>query len=317
MKKVVLAQTADASVLDMLKGEADVLQVKEGDIEGLKAALSEAVAVIVGTWIKFDPELMDAAPQLKVISRTGAGVDSVDVDAASERGILVLNTPAANAVSVAEHAVALMMALSKQLFFLDSSVRAGNFKARRLYLPVDMDGKTLGLIGCGAIGRMAAQKCRSAFGMRVVGYDPFLTSSPEGIKLLPSKYDVFKEADFVSLHLPYTSDTKDTVDSSGLAAMKDSAFLINTSRGGIINEPDLVEALNNDTIAGAALDVFEKEPLPQGSPLISAKNIILTPHTAALTRECVVRVAQCATQGVIDYINGKTPEFVFNKKVLE
>jgi len=229
----------------------------------------------------------------------------------------VLNTPTANSVSVAEHAVTLLLAMSKQLAFLDASIRQGNFKARRLYLPVDVEGKTLGLIGCGNIGRMVAKKCRDAFDMRTIGYDPYLKTAPEGMELYPTIKEILEQSDYVSLHLPYTPETKNTIDKDELARMKPSAFLINTSRGGIVNEEALAEALNALTIAGAALDVFEQEPPSADSPLLSCKNLLMTPHSAALTKECVLRVAICAAQGIVDYFNGKRPEFVFNKEVLE
>jgi D-3-phosphoglycerate dehydrogenase / 2-oxoglutarate reductase len=316
LSKVVIAQNADDRVVRMLQAVAEVAQSREGDLDDLKQKLPGADAALVGTWMKFNAELMDLSPALKVVARTGAGVDNVDVEAATRRGIMVLNTPTANSVSVAEHTVAFLLALSKQLAFLDASIRQGNFKARRLYLPVDIGGKTLGLIGCGNIGRMVAKMCRDAFNMRAVGYDPFLQSAPEGIELLATAREVLEQADYVSLHLPYSPETRNTIDRNELAMMKPSAFLINTSRGGIVNEAALAEALNSGVIAGAALDVFQSEPPEPGSPLLSCKNLLLTPHSAALTKECVVRVAICAAQGIVDHLSGRRPEFVYNKAVL-
>jgi D-3-phosphoglycerate dehydrogenase / 2-oxoglutarate reductase len=317
LSKVVVAQKADDQVLRMLQTVAEIAQVQEGHLDDLQAKLPGAHAVLAGTWMKFDAALMDLSPGLKVIARTGAGVDNVDVPAATKRGILVLNTPTANSVSVAEHAVALLLALSKHLAFLDARIRQGHFKARRLYLPVDVEGKTLGLIGCGNIGRMVAEKCRAAFHMRTLGLDPFLKAAPEGMALLSSVAEVLQQADYVSLHLPYSADTRNLIDRRELALMKPSAFLINTSRGGIVNEMALAEALHAGVIAGAALDVFEQEPPAADSPLLTCKNLLLTPHSAALTRECVVRVALCAAQGIVDYLRGRRPQFVFNKELLD
>jgi D-3-phosphoglycerate dehydrogenase / 2-oxoglutarate reductase len=317
LSKVVVAQKADEQVLRMLQKVAEVVQVQEGSLDDLKAKLQGADAALVGTWMKFNAELMDICPSLKVISRTGAGVDNVDVAAATQRRILVLNTPTANSVSVAEQVVMFLLALSKQLAFLDASIRQGNFKARRLNLPVDVEGKTLGLIGCGNIGRLVAEKCRDAFRMRTIGYDPFLKAAPRGIELFPAIPEILKQADYVSLHVPYSPETKNLIDRKELAAMKPSAFLLNTSRGGIVNEAALAEALNVGTIAGAGLDVFEHEPPEAGSPLLSCKNLLMTPHSAALTKECVVRVALCAAQGIVDYLGGRRPEFVYNKAVLD
>jgi D-3-phosphoglycerate dehydrogenase len=317
LSKVVVAQKADQRVLHMLQSVAQVAQVQEGNLDDLKEQLRGADAALVGTWMKFDAELMDLSPSLKVIARTGAGVDNVDVDAATGRGILVLNTPTANSVSVAEHAVALLLAVSKRLAFLDASVRQGNFKARRLYLPMDVEGKTLGLIGCGNIGRMVAQKCRDAFHMHAIGFDPFLKTAPRGIDLCATLRAILSRADFVSLHLPYSPETKNLISRKEISLMKPSAFLINTSRGGIIDEAALADALNADAIAGAALDVFEEEPLKPDHPLLFCKNLLLTPHAAALTRECVLRVAICAAQGIMDRLGGRRPEFVYNKEVLD
>jgi D-3-phosphoglycerate dehydrogenase / 2-oxoglutarate reductase len=316
LNKVLVAQKASDRVLEMLQKAGEVTQVQEGNLNELKEKLPATKAVLAGTWMKFNAELMDISPALKVISRTGAGVDNVDVDAATRRGILVLNTPTANTVSVAEHAVALLLTMSKQLAFLDASVRQGNFKARRLYLPVDVEGKTLGLIGCGNIGRMVAQKCRDAFHMRILGFDPFLKAAPEGMALAGTIKEVLEQSDYVSLHLPYSAETRNLIDRKELSMMKPSAFLINTSRGGIVNEAALAEALNAGAIGGAALDVFEKEPPEPGSPLFSCKNLLMTPHSAALTRECVERVAICAAQGIVDYLSGRRPESVVNKAVL-
>jgi D-3-phosphoglycerate dehydrogenase / 2-oxoglutarate reductase len=317
VSKVVVAQKANEQVRQMLQKVAEVAPVEEGNLDDLKEKLQGAKAALVGTWMNFNAELMDISPALKVISRTGAGVDNVDVTAATRRGILVLNTPTANSVSVAEHAVTLLLALSKQLAFLDASIRQGNFRARRLYLPVDVDGKTLGLLGCGNIGRMVAQKCRDAFHMRTIGYDPFLKAAPERLELFATMREILEQADYVSLHLPYSPETKNLLGRKELSMMKPSAFLINTSRGGIVNEAALAEALNAATIAGAALDVFEQEPPEPGGPLLACKNLLMTPHSAALTRECVVRVAICAAQGIVDYLSGRRPEFVVNKAVLD
>jgi D-3-phosphoglycerate dehydrogenase / 2-oxoglutarate reductase len=316
LSKVVIAQNADDRVVRMLQKVAEVAQAREGDLDDLKRKLQGGDAALVGTWMKFNAELMDISPALRVIARTGAGVDNVDVQAATQRGIMVLNTPTANSMSVAEHAVTFLLALSKQLSFLDASIRQGNFKARRLYMPVDVDGKTLGLIGCGNIGRMAAKTCRNAFHMRTIAYDPFLKTAPEGVELFATVREILEQADYVSLHIPYSPETKNMIDRKELSMMKPSAFLINTSRGGIVNETALAEALNAGAIAGAALDVFEHEPPEAGSPLLSCKNLLMTPHSAALTKECVVRVAVCAAQGIVDYLSGRRPEYVYNKAVL-
>ena len=311
--KVLIAQKTHPDVLAVLEPHARPVTIKEGDEDDLRAKIVDCQAILLGTWLKFTGELMDIAGELKVISRTGVGIDNVDVEAATKRGIYVLNTPGANALTVAEHALSLMISLAKHIVFLDQQVRSDNFKARRLYLPVDMDGKTLGLIGFGAIGHMLAEKCRLAFNMEVLAYDPFVTNLPDWVKTAGRPEEIFEKSDFVSLHIPLTEATKNIVNRKTLSLMKPTAFLINTSRGGIVDEDALFEFLNDKKIAGAGLDVFEKEPPTPGDKLLTLPNIILTPHTGALTRECVQRVAKCAAQGIADYFQGKTPAYIFNK----
>lgn len=313
MEKVVLAQKTDESVAAYLSGHCELVFCKEGDSEDLRRVLSDAVAVVLGTWVKFTKEFIDAAPKLKVISRTGAGVDNVDFDYARQNGILVLNTPRANRISVAEHTIAMICALSKHFNFLDKKVREGEFGTRRLYLPTDIDGKTLGMVGCGAIAAEVAKKCTLAFNMKVIGYDPHITAAPENIGLCSTLEEIFRQSDYVSLHLPLTPKTDGLVGEDLLNLMKPTAFIINTARGGIIDENALYTALKSRRIAGAGLDVFADEPLPKGSKLAELDNLLLTPHTAALTKECALRVAMCAAQGVVDYLQGKTPEFIFGK----
>jgi len=312
MNKVILTKKISDKNLEMLKEVAEVVSVPEGDIGALSALLKDANAVVLGTSFKFTAELMDCAPELKVISRTGVGVDNVDVKAATQRGILVLNTPEANSISVAEHTVALIAGISKQLVFMDSELRKGNFKVRRKEIAVDMAGKTLGLIGCGRIGKMVAQKCINAFDMKVIGYDPYPVQCEE-IKLCETMEEVFGKADYISLHIPLIESTRNLVGERLLSLMKREAYLINTARGGIVDEKALAKKLRNNEIAGAAIDVFANEPPENTNELLELPNIILTPHSAALTRECTERVAYEAVKGVVDYLEGKTPRFVFNK----
>jgi D-3-phosphoglycerate dehydrogenase len=318
MKKVLIGQKIPEEAINILKGVAEIVVSQEGNMDELKGLLKDSTAVILGSSIKFTDDFMDIAPGLKVISRTGSGVDNVDVKSATARGILVLNTPEANSISVAEHVVALIAAISKQLFFLDQEVRKGNFKvARRLYLPVEIDGKTLGLIGCGRIGKLVARKCINAFNMNILGYDPYLNTAPESIELVSEIEEVFKKADYISLHIPLMEKTRNLIGERLLSLMKPSAYLINAARGGIVDEEALARKLKNKEIAGAAFDVFSKEPPETTNKLLELSNIILTPHSAALTRECVIRVAVEAATGVADYLKGDTPRFVFNKELLK
>lgn len=314
MKKVIVAQKSNERLIEKLREVADPILMQEGDFETLEREIGEATAIILGTWLKFDEGWIDKAPNLKVISRTGVGVDNVDVAYAAEKDILVLNTPKANAISVAEHTVTLICALAKSIGYLDKQVRNDNFKARRLNLPIDLDGKTLGLLGYGNIGKIVAMKCHYAFNMKVFAYDPFVKEAEDYVTLVHTVDEIYKGADFISVHLPLIPATKDLINEEAIAKMREGTFIVNTSRGGIVNEAALVKAIEKGKLAGAGLDVFENEPLSQGSDLLKNDKIILTPHSAALTKECTLRVAECAFDGVIDYIQGKMPEFIYNRK---
>ena len=319
MKKVLVTEKIGSKAIDIIKEVAEVVFVPEGDVKEFKRLIKGVCAVVLDTTIEFSAEIMDLAPQLKVISRTGAGVDNVDVKAATKRGILVLYTPEANTITVAEHTTALIGAISKQLVFLDGELRKGNFKTvRRLYLPIDLDGKTLGIIGYGRIGKAVAQKCMNAFNMKVIVYDPYINDSdiPQGVIRCNSNKQVFSEADFVSLHVPLTNETRNHLNKSLLSLMKPTTYLINTARGNIVDEDYLAKMLRENRLAGAAFDVLTDEPPMPSDELLNAPNTIISPHSAGLTKECVVRVAIEAANGIVDYLKGKTPKFIFNKEVL-
>ena len=318
MRKVILTKKLNEAQKSLFEGLGDLVfvTVADNDQAAFDLHIADAEAILLSTAYKMTRQVIESAKNLKVISRTGVGVDNVDVQAASEKGILVLNTPQANSISVAEHTVALIMALSKQLVQYDQALRNGNFAIRRTNNAADLDGKTLGLIGCGRIGRFAAQKCKAAFGMRVIGYDPYIEKL-DGITLYKDIRDVFRLADYISIHIPLTEETKDLVGEELLSLMKPTAYIVNTARGGIINESALARSLAGGRIAGAALDVFEEEPPAADNPLLALRNIILTPHSAALTKECSERVATEAAQGLADYLNGREPKAIFNKADLK
>ncbi len=316
MRKILLTKKLSDKNAKLFDGIPDIelISIPDGDQAAFDTHIKDAEAILLSTAYKMTGDVIDKAASLKVISRTGVGVDNVDVKAATEKSVLVLNTPEANSISVAEHTVALIIAISKQLVMYDSELRSGNFKIRRSGKCVDIEGKTLGLIGCGRIGRFTAEKCRAAFNMQVIGYDPYVKEI-KGITLYKEIEEVFKLADYVSLHIPFTDETKGLVGEKLLSLMKPAAYIINTSRGGIIDEPVLAKKLKNNEIAGAALDVFESEPPDADNPLMSVKNVILTPHSAALTKECTERVAYEATLGISEYLKGNTPRFIFNKEL--
>jgi len=315
MKKVLLSQAINPAGMKILKGKVDPIILPDSTVETIKKMVADVEGIILRTNIKVSREIIEAAPGLKIISRTGAGVDNVDVTAATERGILVCDTPGVNSNSVAEQTLALLLGLAKQLKIMDKAVCEENWKIRNASKTVDVEGKTLGLIGIGRIGSLVADKCRLAFNMKAIAYDPYVKQA-EGIGLCPNLDQVFKEADFISIHVPYMEQTHHLVNAKLLSLMKPDAYLINTSRGPLVDEKALIEALEKGSIAGAGLDVFEKEPPSPNNPLLRFNNVITAPHSSALSRECVMKVHITAAQAVVDFFNGKKPRSVFNEEDL-
>ncbi|MGD0342627.1 MAG: hydroxyacid dehydrogenase [Bacteroidales bacterium] len=319
MKKVLVNEKVSPDALNILKKAGEVVYMPSGDLAEFTKLVKDVTAVMLDTTIKFTPELMDLAPELKVISRTGTGVDNVDVDAATKRGIMVLHTPDANTVTVAEHTLSLIGAITKHLLFLDAETRQGKFKtARRLYLPIDLDGKTLGIIGYGRIGKQVAKRCMAAFNMKVIIYDPYIDDSviAPGVVRYADEKKVYKEADVVTLHVPLNETTKGHVNEKLLSLMKPTAYLINSARGSIVDETYLVKMLNEDKLAGAAFDVLTNEPPMNNEEFLKSPKTIISPHSAALTTECTVRVACEAATGIVDYLEGRTPKSIFNREGL-
>jgi D-3-phosphoglycerate dehydrogenase len=272
--------------------------------------------LLVRTATKLSAETIESAGSLKVISRTGVGYDNIDVAAATRAGIAVCATLNANTVSVAEHTVAMLLAIAKDLCRLDGEVRNGNWSVRDEGSAIDISGKTLGLIGLGKIGREVA-RLATVFGLKIIGFDAFLPENTklEDIECMKGLDEVIGRADFVSIHVPLNPKTRHLIDERRLSLMKKTSFIVNTSRGGIIDEFALVAALDAGKIRGAALDVFENEPLPAGSPLCLRNDILLTPHSAALSRECKLRVALTAAEAILEYFNGEIPEGTVNREV--
>ncbi|MHB1376174.1 MAG: hydroxyacid dehydrogenase [Candidatus Humimicrobiaceae bacterium] len=321
MSKVLLSQEIHKDAVKLLKDKGfEVIVCHSPEDEAVRKLAFDADAIVVRTATKLSRETIFSASNLKVIARTGAGVDNVDVDAASEKNIPVCNTPEANISSVAEHTIAFMFGLSKYLIIMDTAVRKNNFAIRNNYMPVDLENKVLGLVGFGRIGRKVAQICNKCFKMKIFYYDLFLH---EDIKTdfecerCSRIEEIFINSDFISIHIPHTKENHHIVNKDILAMMRKSSFIINTSRGGIIDEKALAVALEEGKIAGAALDVFENEPPKADNALLKLKNIILTPHSAALTRESSRRMAMHAAEGVADVLEGRAPKWVFNKNKLK
>ena len=280
----------------------------------------QGVAGVIVRMAPFTREIIEAAGALKVIGRHGVGVDTIDVRAATEKGIVVVNTPNANATSVAEHTLTAIGALAKRTVVYDRATREGGWELRNSYKAVDLDGKTLGLVGIGRIGSMVARRAAAAYNMNVIAFDPYIkpeTASQMGVSLMARMDDVFRQADVVSLHTPLTPETRRFVNAEKLRLMKPTAFLVNLSRGEVIDEKALYEALKTGIIAGAAIDVYDPEPPLNDNPLFELDNILLSPHSAALTQECVIRMATGAAEGVVEVLSGRRPQFVVNPEVFK
>lgn len=319
-RKVLLPQPIEAEAVELLE-QADCELVLSPDPapETVAPLIEDVQAIVLRTGIHITKALLAQAESLMVVSRTGGGVDNVDVAAATERGVIVTSNVGVNTTSVVEHALSFMLALSKQLPLMDRSVRAHDFKIRYRNLPRDLNGKTLGLMGFGRIGSELGQACRQIFGMTVLAYDPFL---PDSVKAASDwvefvdEQTLFSRADVISVHIPLTEQTHHLIGVEKLSMMKPDAILINTSRGPVVDEAALADVLSKHKIGGAGLDVLEKEPPDENNPLLGLDNLIVTPHTAALTRECVIRMATEAARCVIDVLSGKEPPNVANPEVL-
>jgi D-3-phosphoglycerate dehydrogenase len=262
----------------------------------------------------FPAKVFEAGQKLKVISRHGVGYDNIDVAKATELGIWVTFAPESNANTVAEHAIGCILTLARNFIQLDRETRAGNWGIRDKLLGADLSGKVLGIVGLGKIGRRVAKKAAQGLDMKVLGYDPYLTAEQVAEFAAPAKSfeEVFTASDFVTVHIPGGAATKGIVNKKLFALMKPTAFFINASRGDVVAEPDLIEALRNGAIAGAAIDVYEKEPPPKDNPLMGMRNVLLTPHNASQTRECMIRMALHAAQGIDEVLSGKRPTWPVN-----
>ena len=301
--------SADQKAWELLEKngcEVKKLTAAEGPIaEQLKKELPEADAVIAGLE-EYDRELISACPKLKVISRYGVGCDKVDCTAAKDRHVAVTITPGANGDSVADLAVGLMLSCARNIPEMDQSIREGNQKRPS---GLELWGKTLGVIGTGRIGQGVAERCRG-FHMRILGYDPYPNPSFE--EKCGAKYadleTILREADVITLHVPLTADTKNMFGEEQFRMMKKEAILINTARGGIVDEAALYEALKTGEIRGAGLDATVEEP-PYHSPLCTLSNCILTPHAGAATREASSKMSMMAVQNVIDVLTKGKSKF--------
>jgi phosphoglycerate dehydrogenase-like enzyme len=278
----------------------------------LAEILGDAVGVIAST-DTFDATVFAACPRLKVIARTGVGVDAIDMDAATEAGVVVATTPGANEEAVADHALAMILALQRRLAENDAAIRDGRWDRAGSLTPGDLYGATVGLVGSGVIGRAVIRRLL-AFGTTVIVYDPFLDVAPEGTQLvdLPT---LLARSDVVTVHAPLTDGTRNLLGAEQFAAMKLGAFVINVSRGGIVDEEALADSIRSGHLAGAGLDTFAKEPVGD-SPLRDLPTVIMSPHIAGLSHRSIEAMTEQATQAVLDVVAGRLPAHPKNPQAL-
>ena len=303
--KILVTDTLADSGLAILRAASDMEVDYRPGLKGdaLLKAVSESDALITRSGTAVTEELVNAGRRLRIVGRAGVGLDNVDVDACTARGILVINAPTANIMSATEHTMAMLLALCRNIPEAHASVKRGEWN-RSKFLGTELDGKTLGIIGLGRIGTRITVRAR-AFGMRVIAYDPYVAPSvfdKVGAERV-SLDDLLARADVITVHTPLTDETRGMIGASEIAKMKDGVVVLNIARGGIYDEQSLADALNSGKIAGAAIDVYVEEP-PKDNPLLSAKNIILSPHIGANTIEAQDRVAVQTSEMVIDALRG-------------
>ncbi len=301
--KVLVSDSLSEEGISKLKEHFDV-EVSTGLSEDeLVEKIGEFHALVIRSGTQVTPRVIQAADNLKIIGRAGVGVDNINIDAATEKGIIVVNAPEGNMLSAAEHTVAMMLSMARNIPRADASLKAGKWE-RKKFMGVEVNGKTLGVIGLGRIGAEVAKRAQG-LEMNILAYDPFVTEdrAKDMAVELTTVDDIAKRADFMTVHTPLTKETKNILDADQFALMKPTARVINCARGGIINEDALADALKSGKIAGAAVDVFMSEP-PTECPFINLDNVVVTPHLGASTEEAQVNVAVAVAEEVISVLNG-------------
>jgi D-3-phosphoglycerate dehydrogenase len=313
--KVLVVEPLAAQGLELLRAHHEVDERLGLPPDEIAALLPEYDALVVRSQVKVDAGMIAAGTRLVAIGRAGVGVDNVDLEAATRAGITVVNAPTGNTIAAAEHTLALLYGLARRIAAADASMRRGEWK-RSQFTGVELRGKTLGIVGLGKIGQAIAVRAR-AMEMTVIGADPFVTAEQAanlGVELVPFD-ELIGRADAITVHVPMTRATRGLVNAAAIARMKPGVLLLNVARGGIFDEADVAEALRSGRIAGAGIDVFEKEP-PVGSPLLDAPNTLLTPHLGASTAEAQVAVAEEVAEQLLDVLDGRPARYAVNAPLL-
>lgn len=324
MDKILLVEHIHRAGEEMLARKAQLVFPEPQNETGILAAIGDCKALIVRN-TKITRRIMEAAPHLAVIGRHGVGYDTVDIDAAAERGIPVVYTPAANTESVAEIAVGFILCLCRKIVQAHTAMQSEELLSDTVTLPIktrdrglvntDLWGKTLGVIGVGRIGSSVSRKMIAAFNLRVWGYDPYVEAEKLaglGVQKADRLEQMLPHCDFVTVHCSGGAETRHMINASSLALMKPGAYLINTARGSIVDEAALIEALRSGRIAGAAIDVYDPEPPRPGNPLLHMENVIVTPHFCSMTEESLFNMATTVAQGVLDVLEGRKPQYLVN-----
>ena len=303
----------NAPMQELKNSEMDLIDMRGSGVQDPKfvEALNRADAILCGNDLVVNDGVLDMAPRVKAIAKMGAGLDTVDIEAATRHHAVVFHTPGANNQAVADHTFALILNVARKIIYCDRSLRENRWEHTKI-MGLEIWQKTLGLIGLGAIGRCVALRARG-FQMKVVAHDPFWPTEfahEQGIAKMEIE-ELLRVSDIISIHVPLIPETKGMICAETLALMKPSAILINAARGGIVNEADLYHALKNKVIAGAGLDVFENEP-PTDSALLELDNVVLTPHTAAFTFEGMNNMSVGVVEQLIAYHQGNKPLHIVN-----
>ena len=300
--KVLVSDSLSERGIQILRQAGLEVDVKTGmKPEELKACIGQYHGIVIRSATKVTSEIIDAATNLKVIGRAGSGLDNVDKAAATKKGIVVMNTPGGNTVTTAEHTIAMLFSMARMIPQATGSMCAGKWEKKK-FMGVELFKKTMGVVGFGNIGREVGKRCQ-CMGMDVLAYDPFLSEEAASAMNVEkvSVEELFRRADFITIHTPLTADTRNLVNRESIKTMKDGVRIINCARGGIINEADLLDALNSGKVAGAALDVLEVEP-PVNNPLVGHERVVTTPHLGASTGEAQENVAIAVAEQVVDYL---------------
>jgi D-3-phosphoglycerate dehydrogenase len=302
--RVVVAEAISHAGVAALQANCEVVDLVGADRAKLLAALADAAALIVRSATEVDRELIEAAPHLEVVGRAGIGVDNIDIAAATEHGVLVVNAPNANTISAAEHTMALILAQARRIAEADRSLREGKWE-RNKFEGMELHGKRLGVLGLGKIGTLVAQRA-SSFGMKIIAYDPYLSADRArrlGVELM-SLDEVLTTADVITVHLPRTTETENIINAASIAKMRDGVRIINVARGGIVNEADLANAVQTGKVGGAAIDVFDVEP-STNSPLFGLTQVTVTPHLGASTKEAQDKAGVAVAEAVAEALAGQ------------